>query len=245
MGAGPGDPDLLTIKGMKALQTADVVLYDALANEALLEFAPASALRVFVGKRAGQHSHTQEAINMMLVEMAFAHGHVVRLKGGDAFVFGRGQEEMAFAQAFGIAVDVVPGISSCIALPELQGVPLTRRGTSESFWVTTATTRRGVLSEDVALAAQSTATVVILMGMSKLAQIVAVFKQNGKAQTPVMIVQDGSTADERVLVGKVEDIAERAHAENMGAPAVIVIGEVVAFQAERKRLKETALPGLV
>ncbi|MEL6843744.1 MAG: SAM-dependent methyltransferase, partial [Bacteroidota bacterium] len=116
VGAGPGDPELLTIKGLKALQSADVVLYDALVNPVLLEEAPKAALKIYVGKRAANHRYSQEEINMLLVQYAFSHGHVVRLKGGDSFVFGRGHEELSFAKAFDIEVRVVPGISSCIAV---------------------------------------------------------------------------------------------------------------------------------
>ncbi len=173
VGAGPGDPDLLTIKGAKALAEANVVLYDALANEELLSYAPKKALKIFVGKRKGCHAYTQEEINQLIVDNALTYGNVVRLKGGDPFIFGRGSEEIEFVESFGIPTFVVPGISSSIAVPASQGISLTKRGVSESFWVITGTTSARKLSADVALAAQSTATVVILMGMSKLEEIVA------------------------------------------------------------------------
>ena len=150
VGAGPGDPELFTLKGVKALSTADVVLYDALVNKDLLDYAPAKAQKVFVGKRAGKHSLKQEEINELIVEYAFNYGHVVRLKGGDPFVFGRGHEEIAYAAAFGIDSSVVPGISSSIAVPEMQKIPVTARGYSESFWVVTGTTKEGELSKDIA-----------------------------------------------------------------------------------------------
>ncbi|MFQ5446588.1 MAG: uroporphyrinogen-III C-methyltransferase, partial [Saprospiraceae bacterium] len=158
VGAGPGDPELITLKGLKALQCADVVLYDALANGELLGEAPPESLKIFVGKRAGRHTLRQEEINLLLVQSALKHGHVVRLKGGDPFVFGRGHEELTFAQAFDIPVTVVPGISSALAVPALQNVPLTTRGVSQSFWVLTGTTQTGQLSDDLRLAAQSSAT---------------------------------------------------------------------------------------
>ena len=176
VGAGPGDPELITVKGLKAIQSADVILYDALANPALINEAPQDALKIYVGKRAGKHKLKQEEINLLLVQSAFLHGHAVRLKGGDSFVFGRGHEEIEFARAFDIPTSIVPGISSCIAVPELQEVPLTRRGLNESFWVITATTRSGKLSKDMSLAAQSTATVVVLMGMRKLPEIMRMFR---------------------------------------------------------------------
>ena len=232
VGAGPGDPDLLTIKGLKALQKADVVLYDALVNPVLLEEAPADALKIFVGKRAGKHRFDQEEINMMIVQHAFNYGHVVRLKGGDSFVFGRGHEELGFAASFDIEVEVVPGISTCIALPELQKVPLTRRGLNESFWVLTATTRSGELASDVAIAAQSSATSVILMGLRKLPQIAELYAANGKGARPVMVIQNGSLPNEQHAIGTVDTIDEIVKEKGIGTPAIIVIGEVVGLHPE-------------
>ncbi|MCL4111339.1 UNVERIFIED_CONTAM: hypothetical protein GTU68_023192 [Idotea baltica] len=229
IGAGPGAVDLITLRGIKALQTADVVLYDALANTEFLQFVPKDAVKIYVGKRANNHHYTQDEINYLLVFHAMNTGHVVRLKGGDPFVFGRGHEEMEYLQAFDIEVNVVPGISSCISLPELQQVPVTRRGVSESFWVLTATTTAGKLSADVELAAQSSATVVLLMGIRKLGIIVELFEQHGKANTPVMIIQNGSRIDEKVVVGNINDIEYLAKQNNIGSPGIIVIGDVVAL----------------
>lgn len=227
VGAGPGDPELISLKGIRALAAADVVLYDALVNPELLEYAAPAAPQIFVGKRAGNHRYSQEEINQLIVGYALSYGHVVRLKGGDPFVFGRGHEEIEYAQAFGLETEVVPGISSSISVPALQGVPLTRRGINESFWVLTATTRSGALSTDLPIAAQSSATVVILMGMRKLADIVRHFSENGKTQTPAMVIQHGSLPQEKVVVGSVNTILEQVQEAEMGAPAIIVIGEVV------------------
>lgn len=227
VGAGPGDKDLITVKGLRALQQADVVLYDALVNPELLKEAPKDALKIYVGKRANQHRYTQETINLLLVQYALSHGRVVRLKGGDPFVFGRGHEELQYAQSFGVQVEVVPGISSCIALPELQAVPVTRRGLNESFWVVTGTTRAGKLSKDIPLAAQSSATVIILMGIRKLAKIVEVFQAAGKQDTPVMIIQNGSLTNEKIALGTIDNIVEHAAKAEIGSPGIIVIGEVV------------------
>lgn len=235
VGAGPGDPELLTIKGLRALEQAQVVCYDALANSALLELAPASALLVDVGKRAGRHYASQEEINRMLVAYALQYGAVVRLKGGDPLVFGRGHEEMAYAEAFGIATEIIPGISSSIAVPGLQGVPVTARGYAESFWVMTGTTRHGELSADIALAAQSTATVVILMGLRKLDAILAQFMAAGKAATPAMVVVSGSTPQETVVLGSVADLATKMPASEIHGPGIIVIGAVVALHPELAR----------
>lgn len=227
VGAGPGDPDLLTIKGAKALAEANVVLYDALANEEILSYAPKKAIKIFVGKRKGCHEYTQDQINQLIVDNALTYGHVVRLKGGDPFIFGRGGEEIDFVESFGIPTFVVPGISSSIAVPAYQGISLTKRGVSESFWVITGTTSDRNLSNDVALAAQSSATVVILMGMSKLSQIVSLFQKESKGETPVAIIQNGTTVNEKIGVGTIDTIQEVVVEHKLSSPAIIVIGEVV------------------
>jgi len=226
VGAGPGDAELITLKGIKALRAADVILYDALVNKELLEYA-ADVPAIFVGKRAGNHELPQEGINELIVQSALTYGHVVRLKGGDPFVFGRGHEEIEYAQSFGIETAVVPGISSSIAVPELQSIPLTRRGVSESFWVLTGTTRAGQLSADLQLAAQSNATAIILMGVHKLAEITALYGAHGRGTLPVAVIQNGSLPQERIVVAEVDTIVDVVQRENIGAPAIIVIGEVV------------------
>ncbi|MEE1944837.1 uroporphyrinogen-III C-methyltransferase [Pedobacter sp. KR3-3] len=236
LGAGPGDPDLLTLKGVKALQTADVVLYDALINEALLAYAPETAIKVYVGKRSGEHSYEQDAINKLMVDYALNFGHVVRLKGGDPFVFGRGYEELDFADSYNIPVTVIPGISSSIGVPGLQQIPVTHRGLSESFWVITGTTTSGAISADIYQAAHSNATVVILMGLKKLAQIVAVFEEAGKDQLPVAVIQNGSADDEKFVVGKVNTIVDTVKKEKIEAPALLVFGEVVSLHPAFKTL---------
>jgi uroporphyrin-III C-methyltransferase len=228
IGAGPGDPELLTIKGLRALQTADVVLYDALVNPILLEHAP-TALQLYVGKRRGHKSYSQSEINNMIVELAQTHGQVVRLKGGDPFVFGRGYEEMEFAQAHGIDCEYIPGISSSIGVPGLAGIPVTHRNLSRSFWVVTATASDGSLSPDIHLAAQSDATVVVLMGLNKLVEIVEVFQANGKSELPVAVLQDGSLPTARSVFGTVHSIVQQVDNEQLGSPALIVLGEVVGL----------------
>lgn len=227
VGAGPGDPELITYKAVKALSSADVVLYDALIDQSLLGHAP-QAIQIYVGKRAGQHYMSQLEINRKIVEMAFNHGHVVRLKGGDPFIFGRGQEELAFAAEFKIPTTYIPGISSSIAVPGLAGIPLTSRGINESFWVTTGTTSCGILSEDIPLAAQSSATVVVLMGMSKLPEIVQIFKEYRSVELPVAVIQSGSTPKEKKVFGNLNNIEARVLEQNLGTPAIIILGEVVA-----------------
>ncbi|HEY9259252.1 uroporphyrinogen-III C-methyltransferase [Chitinophaga sp.] len=231
VGAGPGDPEMMTLKAINTIRQADVILYDALVNESLLEYAAPGAIIQFVGKRYGCHALSQQEINQRIVEMATAHGHVVRLKGGDPFVFGRAVEEIQTARQHGIKVTVIPGISSAIAVPASQMIPLTCRGVAESFWVTTGTTRSGDISADIELAARSTATVVILMAMSKLEGIMQLFAQHGKSDTPVAIIQNGTTPQQQMVIGTVKDIVWRAQAAGMGNPAIIVVGEVVKLQA--------------
>jgi uroporphyrin-III C-methyltransferase len=206
-----------------------VVLYDALANPELLKTAPADALKINVGKRANKHRYSQAEINLMAVGYAFSHGHVVRLKGGDPFIFGRGQEELQYAEAFGIETVVVPGLSSSTALSGLQGVPLTHRHYSQGFWVLTATTKHGTLPDDFYLAAQSNSTLVILMGLRKLSQIVQLLQQQGKATTPVMVIQNGSLPNEKVALGTVETIERAVAEQELSTPAIIVVGAVVAL----------------
>ena len=233
VGAGPGDVDLLTIKGAKALAAADLVLYDALINPALLDLVPADKPRVFVGKRAGKHEFPQEEINALIVQYAREYGHVVRLKGGDPFVFGRGYEEIQYAAAHGVLTTVIPGISSAMAVPAAQNIPLTSRGVSESFWVITGATKHGEISADMALAAQSSATVVILMGMKNLADIIQVFKVLGKNHLPVAIIQNGTLPHERLVTGTIDTIGQLAHEQQVTSPAIIVIGEVVRLHFDR------------
>jgi len=236
LGAGPGDPDLITLKGVKALRTADVVLYDALTNEALLEHAPANAIKVYVGKRSGEHSYPQETINKLMIDYALNYGHVVRLKGGDPFVFGRGYEELDYAASYSIPVDVIPGISSSIGVPALQQIPVTHRGLSESFWVITGTTTSGEVSNDIYQAAQSNATVLILMGLKKLSKIVEIFKAAGRHNLPAAVVQNGSSSEEKLIVGVVESIVKLVENENVKPPALLIFGEVVSLHPSFKSL---------
>lgn len=231
VGAGPGDPDLITIKAVKAIQSADIIIYDALANEALLQYASPGAIKHFAGKRLGCHSLSQQEINMLIIEYAARYKRIVRLKGGDPFVFGRAQEEIDAARAAGIAVEVIPGISSCIAGPASQLIPLTCRGINESFWVATGTTQSGEISNDIYLAAKSSATVVILMAMSKLEEIMDIFISMGKAETAVAIIQEATTPNEKMAIGKVKDIVFKAEYLQLSNPAVIVIGNVVNLHA--------------
>ena len=231
IGAGPGDVELITLKAVKALKSADVVLYDALVDPELLEYAP-NAEHIFVGKRKGCYSYQQQQINELIVSRAKSHGHVVRLKGGDPFVFGRGAEEMEYAAEHGLEVAMVPGVSSCLSVPAMQNIPVTKRGAAESFWVITGTTKEHKLSNDVALAAKSSATVVILMGMSKLSQIVELFKSEEKYETPIAIIQNGTRQDEKVGIGTITSIEKEVQRLQLANPAIIIIGEVVRHREQ-------------
>ncbi|GGD45542.1 uroporphyrinogen-III C-methyltransferase [Muriicola marianensis] len=245
VGAGPGDPELITLKGLSALRSAEVVLYDALVHPDLLQYAP-EAEHIFVGKRKGCYAYQQDQINELIVSRAYSHGHVVRLKGGDPFVFGRGSEELEYASKYGIDVEVIPGISSCIAVPAVANIPVTKRGVSRSFWVITGTTREHKLCRDITLAARSSATVVVLMGMSKLPEIVQIFEKEGRSNLPVAIIQHGTLDNERIGVGTVNTILDVVEKEKLSNPAIIVLGEVVSSRSELNRVRyEAALKEFV
>lgn len=227
VGAGIGDPELITLKAVRVLGQADVVLYDALVSPELLDYAPSGTARIYVGKRRSHKAFTQEEINEMIVGYAKDYGHVVRLKGGDPFVFGRGFEEMQYAQSQGVVVEYVPGVSSAIAAPAAAGIPVTLRGASRSFWVLTATTDMGAFNPEIAMAAQTEATLVILMGLSKIADIATAFLQAGKDNLPIAIIQNATLPEQQVIVGTMADIAEKTQQANTASPAVIVAGVVV------------------
>lgn len=227
IGAGPGSADLITLRGLRALEKTQVILYDALADPELLKIANPNAIKVFVGKRGGKPSFSQEKINQLIISYASIYGEVVRLKGGDPFVFGRGLEEIDFAKKNGLETEVVPGISSATGLTALQQISLTQRGIADGFWVLTATKAEQKFNRDIALAAQSNSTVVILMGVRKLGEIVSAFKHTGKAETPVMIIQDGALPTEKVLISDVDHVLHDAESADIGSPAIIVIGETL------------------
>ncbi len=240
VGAGPGDLDLITLKAIKALIDADVVLYDALVDTELLQYA-AGAEHIFVGKRKGCYAYQQSQINELIVERASRGSHVVRLKGGDPFVFGRGAEEMEYAAAHDLEVEVVPGISSSVAVPAAVNIPVTKRGSAESFWVITGTTKHHKLSSDIHLAAKSNATVVILMGMSKLSAVLDCFRAEGKSETPVAIIQNGTRSNEKLGIGTVDTIQYEVDRLRLSNPAIIIIGEVVKHREKLQYTKQRLL----
>jgi uroporphyrin-III C-methyltransferase len=228
VGAGPGDIELITLKGIKAIEQADVILYDALVNEALLEYAP-NAKKIFVGKRRGYKAYSQEEINHLIVENALNYGHVVRLKGGDSFVFGRGFEELAYVELFNIPSEIVPGISSSIAVPALANIPVTHRNLSQSFHVISATLSDGSLHPDFESLSQLNGTVVVLMGLSKLREIAQIYEKNGRGNTPFAVISNGTLPNQKTVTGTSENIFDLAVKHKIQSPAVIVIGEVVSL----------------
>lgn len=241
VGAGPGDPELITLKGIKALQNADAILYDALANDELLQYAQPHCVKIFVGKRYGQPSMKQDEINELIVSTAFHFGTVVRLKGGDPFIFGRATEEIDYAEIFGIETEVVPGLSSATAIPALHKIALTQRGVSRSFRVITGTLSDTELNDDLISAANSGETTVILMGINKLHLITELFSAFGQGELPVAIIQNGSLPDEKLITGLVKNIAAKAKREKIGSPAIIVIGESVNWRNTLAKVKSNTI----
>ncbi|MFL6262867.1 MAG: uroporphyrinogen-III C-methyltransferase [Thermoanaerobaculia bacterium] len=226
VGAGPGDPKLITVLGLDRLRQAEVVIYDRLVSERLLDEAPPSAERIFVGKAPGEHSCKQEEINELLLRHARAGKTVVRLKGGDPFVFGRGSEEALACAEAGIPWEVVPGISSAVSVPALVGIPVTHRELAGGFAVVTGHCAEGDRQDWAALARVE--TLVILMGLSRLPEISASLLFHGRgADTPVAAIAQGSLPGERVVVGTLGTIAGDVARAGLKAPATIVVGEVV------------------
>lgn len=225
IGAGCGDFDLITLRGRELLSHCDTVVYDALIDERLLQFAP-DAEKICVGKRAGQHSAAQSEINAILIQKAAEGKAVVRLKGGDPFVFGRGGEEILALQAAGIPYSTVPGISSCIAVPELAGIPVTHRMQSRSFHVITGHTADG--ERDFAKYAALDGTLIFLMGLRALPQITSDLMRSGMpCDTPTAVISEGGTSRQQTVRGTLSDITEKA--SELPPPAIIVIGETAAF----------------
>ncbi len=226
VGAGPGDPELITVKAYKILQTAAVVLYDNLANEDILEYVPGNCEKIYVGKQPYSEYTPQETIHSLIKEKAFSKGLVVRLKGGDPYIFGRGFEEILFARDNGIEAHYIPGITSMQAVG-LEDIPLTHRNVCESIWIVTGTKKDGTLSDDLRLAIKSKATVVIYMGMKKLKEIATVFVEENAGDTPAAIIQHASLPKQKMGRGKVEDLEKIAGDKKLTHPSIIVIGSVV------------------
>lgn len=227
VGAGPGDPDLLTVKGLRALERADVIVADRLGARSVLDGLAADGVElraeiVDVGKLPGHHAVPQDAINALLVQLAHDGKQVVRLKGGDPYIFGRGGEELAFCQDAGVEVVVVPGITSAISVPAIAGVPLTHRGLATAFTVVTGH------DQIASLGGGRDHTVVLLMGVGTLAHSALTLARGERGiDCPVAVVEDGFGPRQRVTVGTLGTIAAQAAERSIRSPAVVVIGDVV------------------
>ncbi|MGH8159548.1 MAG: siroheme synthase CysG [Rhodanobacter sp.] len=230
VGAGPGDPGLLTLRALRALNEADVILHDRLVSAEVLELARRDAERIEVGKQAGNHHTTQDGIHALLLEHARAGRRVVRLKGGDPFVFGRGGEELEFLRAHDIPYEVVPGITAAVACAAYAGIPLTHRDHAQSVRFVTAHCRSSLDTLDWAALAQERQTLAVYMGVGELAGLQAQLIEHGRAATtPFALIENGSRAEQRVVTGTLANLHERASAHAVGSPALLILGEVAAL----------------
>ncbi|MBU2560287.1 uroporphyrinogen-III C-methyltransferase [archaeon] len=230
VGAGPGDPELITVKGLDLIKKADVIIYDRLASEDLLKNAKEDAKLVYVGKRTGDHKFTQPEINEILVKEAADDKVVVRLKGGDPFVFGRGGEEITKLIEHGIAFEVVPGVTSAISVPALAGIPVTDRRYSSSFTIVTGQEDPTKEEERLDYGNLNADTVIVLMGVGNLSKISKQMLRTRDANTPVAIIESGASDKQRVVTGTLGNLAELAEKENIKPPAITVIGDVVKLK---------------
>jgi uroporphyrin-III C-methyltransferase len=241
VGAGPGDPGLMTVRGLALLRTADVVVYDRLVDPRILDEIPPRARRIFVGKTTGAHLVPQAEINELLVVHARRGRRVVRLKGGDPFVFGRGGEEADALAAAGVPFEVVPGVSAAVAVPAYAGIPVTHRGVASSFAVVTGHEDAGKTASSIDWAALATAvdTLVILMGVRSLPAIARALLDAGRPpETPVALIHRGTTEAQETVVGRLDGIAVLAAARELPPPVVIVVGDVVALRERLAWLAE-------
>ena len=231
VGAGPGDPELITMKALRVLRRADVVLYDALANPALLDETGLFTARIDVGKRAGAHAMAQDDINALLLDKARTHATVVRLKGGDPFVFGRGGEELLYLRAHGVPVEVIPGVSSAIAAASAAGVPVTHRGLAGSFAVVTATSAAQAHTQDWAALARME-TLVVMMGLRRWHTVAAHLMAAGLSPaTPALAVQGATLPTQRAVTATVASLDTSMRRAGLRAPVTIVVGAVAALAA--------------
>ena len=241
VGAGPGDPDLLTVKALKVLQTADVVVHDGLVSDEILALAPAAARRLSVAKRKSRHSYSQDEINRMLVAFALEGLTVVRLKGGDPFIFGRGGEELEACRAAGVDCRIVPGVTAALAASAGAGAPLTHRGSAQAVTFVTGHASNGAKPDlDWASLARPNQTVVIYMGLSQAAPIAArLMAAGGPGSTPALIVENASRADERRIVTTLAGLAEAA--AGLTGPALLLVGEAMALAEPQEAAQPKAL----
>lgn len=227
VGAGPGDPELLTLKGARALEHAELVLYDSLVHQDVVALAPSHAVKVCVGKRAGQTSTPQALIHDWIEKGARQGLRIVRLKGGDPMVFGRAGEELTFADKLGLPWTYVPGISSGTSLAGLSGIPLTLRGVASSAWLGTATGQDGRLTDDLVQALRTSSTLVVFMGRRRLREIAQHLLHLGKGDLPVAVVSEGSLPQQHTVVRTAREWAVSSDLDQLADPALLVLGEVV------------------
>jgi uroporphyrinogen III methyltransferase/synthase len=233
VGAGPGDPGLMTVKGLDRLRHADVVIYDRLVDESILKEIRADAEKIYVGKASSHHTLEQEVINHLLIQKAREGKAVVRLKGGDPFVLGRGGEEAEALAENHIPFEVVPGVSSAVAVPAYAGIPVTHRGIASSFTVVTGHKAFEKGKSHIAWdkLSASTDTLVVLMGIGNLSFVVNQLIRNHKSpSTPVAVITHGTTGRQRCVTGTLQDIIEKVKSENLQPPSVVVVGDVVQLQ---------------
>jgi len=234
VGAGPGDPDLLTVKALRLLQTADTVVYDRLVSREILELIPETVSRIFVGKASSRHTLSQQKINALLVDLARKRPNVVRLKGGDPFIFGRGGEEALALARNNIPFEVVPGITAAQACAAYAGIPLTHRGLAQGVqFITGHRKDNEALVIDSASVADPDQTLVVYMGLANLPQIVSELLNAGRAaDTPAAIVERGTTSRQRNIVTRLEHLQEAVERHAIQSPAMLIIGPVVSLAEE-------------
>jgi len=232
VGAGPGDPDLITLKAIKVLKKADVVVYDRLANEEILKYAQGAKM-VYVGKKAGEHYKKQPEINQILVEESLKNDVVVRLKGGDPFVFGRGGEEMFALLEKGINVEFIPGVTSAIGVPTCAGLPVTHRGVATSLTIVTGHEDPTKANKQVKWDFKAD-TIVILMGVGLLEENTREIMKYKDPKTPVCVIEKGTSPDQRIITGTLENITQN----QINTPALVIVGHVVDIYKKAQQIKE-------
>ncbi len=235
VGAGPGDPDLLTVKAARLLRQSDVVVYDNLVSEEVVQLIPPTTEKIYVGKEMNRHTLPQDEINLLLVKLAKQGKNVVRLKGGDPFVFGRGGEELEVLVGQGVGFEVVPGITAASGVTSYAGIPLTHRDYAQSCIFTTGHLKDGSLDLDWPALARPSQTVVIYMGLGALAEIAKRLTQHGMpSATPAAIIERGTTPRQKIIIGTLETLSELAMAAGLKSPSLIIVGNVVTLHTTLK-----------
>jgi len=246
VGAGPGDPDLITVKALKLLQTADAIVYDRLANSELLEHAQAHCDLIYVGKKKDQHSLPQEQICELLMLLARCGKNVVRLKGGDPFIFGRGGEEIEYLQQHDIGCQIVPGITAAIGCAASTQIPLTHRDHAHAVTFITGHRQNGQMHINWDLALQKDSTVVFYMGLSNIGEITSQLIERGcSSSMPFAVVSEGTSNQQQVVVGTVSDIAKKVQQTAVTSPALLIMGEVVSANGYAEQLAEQSVQQLM